>query len=284
MDVQMYVYHSITISSNRDGDTICDGAMANFTSIILNGGSTPVYQWKRNNNNVGGNSPTYNDANLNTGDEIRCELTSNVRCPANGLTSSSNKVYPTVIPPTVCVVTIIGIKTSNGIMFHSLLDNGGMNPDYQWMKNNQPIPGARQSQYLATGLEPNDVISLTVEPDVPCNITTYATSNTLFANRVLGVEQTAKAAGEDRFNLYPNPNEGRFTIEGSLSGNVTATDADLVITNAVGQVVHRSKVDVKAGQIKANLQLGIGIADDTYMLSIVTEGHAYRTNFVVLTK
>lgn len=51
-----------------------------FNTIIDSGGSSPIFQWKKNGVNVGTNSPTYTDASLNNGDIIRCELTSDISC------------------------------------------------------------------------------------------------------------------------------------------------------------------------------------------------------------
>ncbi len=60
-----------------------------FTAVPTNGGTAPVYQWKKNGTNVGISSATYTDAGLNNGDIITCILTSNATCPTNNPDTSN---------------------------------------------------------------------------------------------------------------------------------------------------------------------------------------------------
>ena len=59
---------------------ICAGTPVTFTASPTNGGTTPVYQWKKNGINVGANQTTYTDATLNNNDIITCVMTSNFSC------------------------------------------------------------------------------------------------------------------------------------------------------------------------------------------------------------
>ncbi|MEO6669680.1 MAG: T9SS type A sorting domain-containing protein [Ferruginibacter sp.] len=70
---------SITINSDAAAG-ICAGTTVNFTATITNGGTSPIYQWKMNGNNVGTNSNSYSDASLAQNDIISCVLTSNADC------------------------------------------------------------------------------------------------------------------------------------------------------------------------------------------------------------
>jgi ELWxxDGT repeat protein len=83
----------ITASST----TICASTPVTFTAAATNGGSSPVYQWIKNGNNVGDNSSTYTDDNLQNGDEIYCVLTSSDP-NASPATAHSNKIVVTVNP------------------------------------------------------------------------------------------------------------------------------------------------------------------------------------------
>ena len=72
------------------GTSVCTGSKATFTATATNGGTAPVYQWKKNGINVGTNSKTYIvDTALKTGDSIYCVLTSNAAC-ATSPTAKSN--------------------------------------------------------------------------------------------------------------------------------------------------------------------------------------------------
>jgi hypothetical protein len=74
----------------------CSGATLIFTATPTNGGTLPVYQWKKNNVNVAGNSPTYSDNNIVNGDIITCELTSNAICTTVS-TVLSNSIAMSVV-------------------------------------------------------------------------------------------------------------------------------------------------------------------------------------------
>lgn len=100
----------IGITANQT--TICAGTKVSFTSLVLNGGTAPVYQWVKNGVNVGNNSSTYTDSLLNNQDSVWCVVTSNSSCVAIA-TVSSNKIYFTVntIPakPAITGDTIIAV-------------------------------------------------------------------------------------------------------------------------------------------------------------------------------
>ncbi len=107
---------SVSITANPTGQ-ICSGTSVTFTAVPVNGGTTPVYQWKKNNFNVGTNSSTYTDATLIDGDIITVELTSNAPCSSGPVTSApyvvqvvSGNPVPDVtnLPPLIaqCAVSI----------------------------------------------------------------------------------------------------------------------------------------------------------------------------------
>jgi hypothetical protein len=80
-----------------------------FTASITNGGTTPVYQWKKNGSNVGTNQNTYTDNTLANGDVISCELTSNATCASPATVSSTNSITMSVTAaPTVFNVGYTG--------------------------------------------------------------------------------------------------------------------------------------------------------------------------------
>ncbi len=77
-----------TISISISQNSICTGF--EFTANITNGGGSPLYQWKKNGNNVGSNSNTYTSSALVNGDIITAELTSSATCPTvNPATSNA---------------------------------------------------------------------------------------------------------------------------------------------------------------------------------------------------
>jgi hypothetical protein len=77
----------VSVSISPSSYPVCEGT---FTATPVNGGSTPVYQWKVNGVNVGTNTPTYSysPSNNNT---VSCIMTSNATC-ATGSPATSNTV------------------------------------------------------------------------------------------------------------------------------------------------------------------------------------------------
>jgi hypothetical protein len=93
--------HSVTISVS-DNNT-CHGTSVTFTANAINSGASPIYQWKKNGNNINNaNGPTYTYA-LNAGDIITCEVTSNDDCVtpltavSNSITMSESETVPLII-------------------------------------------------------------------------------------------------------------------------------------------------------------------------------------------
>jgi subtilisin-like proprotein convertase family protein len=87
-----------TVSIVSDpGNTICAGSSVSFTATAVNGGSTPIYQWKNDGVNVGTNDPVYTTSALANDDVITCEMISNATCVSIN-PAVSNQIAMTVIP------------------------------------------------------------------------------------------------------------------------------------------------------------------------------------------
>jgi len=94
----------------------CSGAQATYTSSVTNGGSLPVYQWKKNGTNVGANSSTLDIGGLLVGDVISCVLTSSQNCVTSN-TATSNDIEITNVSSspgiTSAIVTDVSCGTPN---------------------------------------------------------------------------------------------------------------------------------------------------------------------------
>ncbi|MBS1737187.1 MAG: T9SS type A sorting domain-containing protein [Bacteroidetes bacterium] len=91
-------YPSVNITGDfLPSQGICAGVLTTFTATSFYGGNSPLYQWKKNNINVGTNSNKYSDSTLTDTDVITCELTSNAVCAVNA-TALSNSIIVLVHP------------------------------------------------------------------------------------------------------------------------------------------------------------------------------------------
>lgn len=80
-----------TVSIATNTHTICSGTNVVFNATPVNGGNTPLFQWKKNGINVGSNSSSYSDSSINNNDSVWCVLTSNSPCVISS-NAVSNKI------------------------------------------------------------------------------------------------------------------------------------------------------------------------------------------------
>ena len=86
----------VSVSVSPSANNVCAGTSVTFTATPVNGGTTPVYQWKVNGANAGSNNPVYNYTPAD-GDVVTCVLTSNATC-VTGSPATSGAVNMSVIP------------------------------------------------------------------------------------------------------------------------------------------------------------------------------------------
>ncbi|MBK8674685.1 MAG: hypothetical protein IPN93_17350 [Bacteroidetes bacterium] len=117
---------------------VCAGTNVTFTATPTNGGTTPSYQWKLNDVNVGTNSPTYSYNALTNLVPVTCVMTSNAAC-VTGSPATSNSVAIVVNPSVAASVAIAPTATNvcagTNVTFTATPTNGGTTPSYQWKLN-----------------------------------------------------------------------------------------------------------------------------------------------------
>lgn len=78
-----------SVSATASASTICAGESVNFNATGVHLGSSPMYQWKLNGNNVGTNSSSYTNSSLVNGDVVLVEVTSSETCVTSATATSS---------------------------------------------------------------------------------------------------------------------------------------------------------------------------------------------------
>jgi hypothetical protein len=201
---------AVTISASANN--ICAGQNVTFTANPVNGGSNPLYQWKKNGINIGTNSITYSSNTLLNGDSISVVLTSNAQC-ANPATVISNRITMLVNTITVADIivsgnTIVVQNTSTSIT--SSVINGGNAPTYQWQDSTnthtwQNINGATTSSINYTPALTGNKLKCILTSNKPCIANNTVTSN------VLIFTVTPFFAGPV---FYPNPVSNYLIVDG----------------------------------------------------------------------
>lgn len=118
-----------SVSITSSATAICKGASVSFTAVAVNGGSSPVYRWKKNGIPAGFDSIVYTDAAILDGDIITCTVTSNAACLASA-SAISNPVTVTVFNNPVVMLDKTSTLCAGG---SRLLDAGNYNA---WLWNN----------------------------------------------------------------------------------------------------------------------------------------------------
>lgn len=149
---------------------ICSGANVSFSvSQLVGGGTNPKYQWKKNGVNVGSNSTVYFDNNLQNGDVVIVEITSNDPCASPSVVTSVPDpftVLPKVTPSVSVMVSQTTICPGTPLTFTAKPVNGGT-PVYEWKKNGNNV-GTNSMYYSDNTLLDNDFISVTMTSTAQC--------------------------------------------------------------------------------------------------------------------
>jgi hypothetical protein len=186
------------ISIVSSGNPVCSGTVVSYTATALNGGTSPVYQWKVNGVNAGTNSANFSYAPLH-GDTVICKLISDISCPANN-PATSNVIVMNVVQPASSSVSVSVSQNptcqGNQVTFTASPDNGGFNPVFQWKVNgvntgtgqltHSMIPGngdavvcemTSNASCVSSPVVQSSPVVMTVSTELPVSSSIQASSN-----------------------------------------------------------------------------------------------------------
>ena len=232
---------SVSITANTT--LSCANYPAVFTATPVNGGASPLYQWKVNGVNTGtsSNTATFSNGGLKPGDVISCTITSNYTC-LNTATATSNAI--TVTAPTQTPVVRIASSDTSICMganetFTATPTNGGTAPAYQWLVNGN-IAGSG-NPFIASGLSNGDIVTCNMLSNATtCQVTSTATSNaiTVKVNPVLIPSIVIKS---DLSTIYSGSKVTFTAIEKNggtnpvytwqINGNIVGANSSTYVTN-----------------------------------------------------
>ena len=259
---------NITIHVNPN-DTLCVGQLASFTTTVANGGFSPGYQWYTGAGVavVGGVFDNYASAFFATGTPVYCILTPGLGCHDKP-TDTSNVVVLTVLnnTPIVSITASDSNIVSGATVSLTGTAVGTLITGYQWYVNNVPVTGAIYDTVTLHNITHSDVVRLEVSSIALCaNVGVSNTITIHVPSAVANVSPSFQA-----IELYPNPNNGSFSVKGLLQG-INDGVADLQVSNALGQVVYSSTTAIQNGAIDKLVDLK-NIPAGIYCLRISKDG------------
>jgi uncharacterized repeat protein (TIGR01451 family) len=171
--------------------TFCSGGNV---QLQTNGSVTNTFQWKKNNNNIGGaNAPVYAASSHGN---YRVLVTDQ-----NGCTNISAVIPVRVNPNPNVTVSANGPLTFCAGQNVTLSVNAQANVTYQWKDNNINIGGATSNQYTATTA---GKYKITATNAVTTCTNSSSTKNVIINCRVAG-ENVEEESSSFKAYAYPNP-------------------------------------------------------------------------------
>ncbi len=232
-----------TIGITASQTTTCPGGTVVFTATFNNEGTSPIYQWIKNEINVGTNSPTYIDSTLNNNDSVACMLTSNVDCASSPVVTSSGITITlsNSAVPSVAIAAPSAICAGTTTTFVATPTNGGSNPSYQWIKNGNNV-GTNADTYSDDSIINNDTIICVMASNASCVSTLNATSNTIItaitpavtpAITVYGDASSICAGTPVSFFATPISGGTAPSYQWKKNGNNTGPDSSIYTTTSL---------------------------------------------------
>lgn len=145
MAVTPPVIPSVFIAANP-GASVCAGSTVTFMATATNGGTNPIFQWKKNGIVIGTNYTTFTTSTLTNGDIITVELTTNATC-ASPSTLTSNSLAMNITPLPSGTLSPASATFCPGES-QLLTATGGSS--YEWYLNGTIISGVTTPSYAAT--------------------------------------------------------------------------------------------------------------------------------------
>ena len=264
---------TITLAASPN-DTVCEGTTVTINPTVTFGGYWPTFVWVKN-ASVVSTSSSYTFTPIN-GDNIYAVVNSTYMCRDTDA-AYSNVVDMTVVDPVVPSVSILATPGVNvfGIAdtFTANVTNGGTNPSYQWYFNGTIVAGATNSVYIRSTVAHKDSITVKVTRNDACGLSTI---NSVVINGKVGVPGVV---GGVTLALVPNPNNGVFSVTGSM-GLVADEQVTATVTNMLGQTVYTNGFMTENGNINAQITTA-NLANGQYMLTLHSTAGNSVYRFVV---
>ncbi len=196
----------------------------------------------------------------------------------NNMFGSADVYYDSIPHPIVVLHAYPGNGAGVTVVdsIKASVTNGGPNPTFQWYVNGHIIPGATSSVFTGQMFFSGDSVSCAVTSSSACG---GLTSTKSIVISLLGVSVKQLTGNISDIRLIPNPNNGSFSLKGSL-GIATNEEMTIEITNMLGQVVYTGKTMSVNGNIDQKITLH-NTANGMYLLNLGSGTQRSIYHFVI---
>lgn len=251
-------------------DTVCIGQTVTYVATPINGGTSPTYQWTENGINVA-TGVSYTTV-PNNGDIIFCIMTGASAC-ATTTGATSAPLVMTVQSPVANTVTISAsspsISAGESVTFVAVALNAGTSPTYEWFVDGVSVPGATNVTYTTSSITNGQIVHCKVTSSLPCVTPRIALSRGFTMMVTSGLWEVTGSG--NAFTITPNPNNGTFTLSGSIN-SVLQSDVQVSVLNVLGQVIYKGNAPVNSGVIREQIHLPAGTPTGTYLITVTSNG------------
>ncbi len=172
---------AVTIVNNINN--VCAALPITLWALPVNGGLSPVYDWKVNGTSTGITIDTFSQAFFNNGDIVTCEMTTSEPCATTPFANSNAitiNVTPALSPDVFVTAAPSNIVCSGvNITFSATPTNGGAAPTYIWKVNGTIQVGATGTTFAPTNLITGSVVECVMTSTESCVTAITASSNTI---------------------------------------------------------------------------------------------------------
>jgi hypothetical protein len=206
------------------------------------------------------------------GDNVFCIMTGSIVCSLPATVYSDNNINMTVPPiyvPMVTVTAYPGTRLAPGetdTLVASVIF-GGQSYSYQWAVNGAPVTGAITDTFISSSLTDGATVSCAVTGVSFCGTATRSGEVVIVDTLVpsTGIQQVW--GGLTNIMLVPNPNNGTFTILGTLQQGADES-ITMEITDMLGRAVYEKMIAAQNGTINEQVQLGNTVPPGMYIMNL----------------
>ena len=280
MSVVPAVSPSVSVTSVHN-DSTCIGDTVQFAAVPVYGGTAPTYLWTENGINVA-TGPYYIYAPSNN-DTLVVTMTSNYPCLATNMAVSEMFIIHALAPTANTLLVHVSqssIVAGSVDTFTAVATGAGSSPSFQWYINGNPVAGATGAQYITDSLRDGQIVNCEETSSFICSDPASVFSGGIIISVSSSIQQVG--TNNAHFTLVPNPNNGTFTVQGSIS-SPSGDKVNIVVTDVLGQTIYNKTTFANNGNVNEQIALSNAIPAGTYQVS-VTSGTDHVVFHVVIEK